>query len=521
MNIKRRMRNGYIILIGLCIFLGIASLVQIYTLNSTIDDLTNNKLQSNIYSNNIKYHTEKIIRSIFNYESGDTNLRTSYNSSYEEILESLIILEELNSHLKSYISALSSYINSINTLATDETTGLFILVDESSIYLSQIENNIESYELDIIDLTTQQTNLTLAINAAELNYLVNSQYLLINYYRNETDGLLRDELELEFIDLGTDIKDNLQSIIDSPYVQNKTLANAIKSWYINTFEPLVLNENGLFDTLNSLISREETLKDFDTPISILINQIYTDIESDVANSIKDSTITIIISYIIVIISIVLAVGISIAIAVPTTKGIVKVNKSMENILKTGANAVIDVANMASELAGSASEVNASAEEVSASTEQVTREIMEILDSSDEIKKVTEMIIDISEQTYLLSLNARIESGRAGEYGKGFAVVADQVRRLAEGIKESIKNTKTIIDEIINKIRKTTHSMEEISAASEEQTVTMEEVSTTANKLDNLAEELKNQLTKQDTILKEGKKKPKKLTIKKKITKKKI
>ncbi len=518
MNIKKRMRNGYIILIGLCTILGIASLIQIYTLNSTIDDLTTNKLQSNIYANNIKYHTEKIMRTIYTYESGDMIMRANYNNSYENILESAIILEELNPPLIYYLSSLSNYINQINVIATNETNGLFNLIDKFSIYLSQIKSATQSYESDIIDLTTQQTDLTLKNSATELKYFLKSQLVLINDYSNESNKLTRDEIELEFIDLGTEFQDNLQIIIDSPIGQNKTLANAIKSWYNNSYEPFVLNQ--LFNIVDSLISRKESLKNLDTPITILIGHIYYDIETEVNNSIENSKITIIISYIIVIISIVLAIGISIAIAIPTTKEIVKTNKSMENILKLGARAVIDVANMASELAGSANEVNASAEEVSASTEKVTREIMEISDSSDEIKKISEMIIDISEQTYLLSLNARIESGRAGEYGKGFAVVADEVRQLAEGIKQSIKNTTSIINEIIDKIRNTTHSMEEISAASEEQTVAMEEVSTTANKLDSIAEELKSQLTREDTIIKEVKKKPKKIGIKRKITKEK-
>ncbi|MFW9988085.1 MAG: methyl-accepting chemotaxis protein [Candidatus Odinarchaeota archaeon] len=521
MNIKKRMRNGYIILIGLCTIVGITSLIQIYNLNSTIDDITMNKLQSNIHANNIKYLTEKIFRYVSNYESGDMNTKSVYDESYEEILESLTILEQLNSYLTNYISSLNSSFNSINIITTNKANGIFILIDNSSIYLSQIKNDIESYGLDIIDLTAQQNNLNLVKNAAELSYLLYSQFLLINDYPNIEFETVRSEIRLDFIDFGTNFKDNLQTIIDSPYGQNKTLANSIKSWYTNSYEPFVLNKNGVFDTLESLTLREAALKTLVTPVLVLIDQIYTEIEIEVANSIENTSKTIIISYIIIIVSIVLAVCISIAIAVPTTKGIVKVNKSMENILKTGAKTVVDVANMASELAGSASEVNASAEEVSASTEQVTRQIMEILDSSDEIKKISEMIINISEQTYILSLNARIESGRAGEYGKGFAVVADQVRRLAEGIKQSIKDTNTIINDVINKIRNTTHSMEEISAASEEQTVAMEEVSATANKLDSIAEELKSQLTKQDTIINKEKKKSKKINIKKKITKKKI
>lgn len=65
-------------------------------------------------------------------------------------------------------------------------------------------------------------------------------------------------------------------------------------------------------------------------------------------------------------------------------------------------------------------------------------------SSEEITKTIATVQSISDKINLLSLNAAIESARAGEHGKGFAVVSEEISKLATQTVSSIKNIRSLV-----------------------------------------------------------------------------
>ncbi|MBL0954607.1 MULTISPECIES: methyl-accepting chemotaxis protein [Leptospira] len=75
----------------------------------------------------------------------------------------------------------------------------------------------------------------------------------------------------------------------------------------------------------------------------------------------------------------------------------------------------------------------------------------IRNSSDEITKTVVVVQTISDKINLLSLNAAIESARAGENGRGFAVVSEEISKLATQTGNSLKLIQSLVKENKNEV----------------------------------------------------------------------
>ncbi len=136
----------------------------------------------------------------------------------------------------------------------------------------------------------------------------------------------------------------------------------------------------------------------------------------------------------------------------------EINRAIKNIAESaqeGAERVNDIHTRAINAKRETTENRANAQRMHGEIKESLDQALQDVEVVSRIEVLAQAIMEITNQTNLLSLNASIEAARAGEMGKGFAVVADEIRKLATESGETATTIQEVTDSVVKAVNQLT------------------------------------------------------------------
>ncbi|ACB86239.1 methyl-accepting chemotaxis protein [Natranaerobius thermophilus] len=149
------------------------------------------------------------------------------------------------------------------------------------------------------------------------------------------------------------------------------------------------------------------------------------------------------------------------------------------------NQVYEMANHLSEAVSkimeSAETISGESEELASTGNELSDQVQVLNTKVSETDEILNTVQGVTNQTNLLGLNAAIEATRLGEKGRGFMVVAEEIRKLADNSKESLKKIEEILSTLKENEQNVSTGVQNIENISNQQ----------AHELQSITEEIKN------------------------------